>query len=188
MTQVLSPIPHGIRTPLTDEPKRRWNLGKTSRAILASLAGTVLPAEGRDKDTIGYVVRFVDDFVPFMPALMRRGFPLGLLLLQWGTLVTLVALKPFTLLSDRVRERYLHRWAKSPIALFRALAQGVRGLILSAYYEQPKVHRALGYTPKEFLEECRERRAALIDAQGEEDYSTRSMLFEDIGRGGVSSR
>ena len=178
MTEALATLPLSAPESL----RVSWNLGKTSRAIVASLAGTVLPAEGRDKATIRYVVRFVDDFVPFMPALMRRGFPLGLLLLQWGTLATMLALKPFTLLSARAKERYLERWAKSPIALFRALAQGVRGLILSAYYEQPEVHRALGYTPTEFLEECRARRAELIAREGEDDRHTPSMCFEDIGR------
>lgn len=184
MTQVLTAETVRNTVALETATKQRWNLGRTSRAIIASLASTVLPREGRDRATINYVVRFVDDFVPFMPALMRLGFPLGLLLLQWGTFVTMVAAKPFTLVSERVRERYLHRWAESPFALFRALAQGVRGLILSAYYEQPKVYEALGYDPKAYLEECRTRRAALVAAEGEADHHTRSMLFEDIGRGG----
>lgn len=182
MSEVMTIPTLGSHSPFQEEDSHRWNLGRTSRAIVASLAGTVLPKEGRDRETINYVVRFVDDFIPFMPALMRLGFPLGLRLMQWGTLVSLVALKPFTLLSDRVRERYLHRWAESPFALFRALAQGVRGLILSAYYEQPKVHQALGYNPAAFLVECRAKREALVAAEGEGDYHTRSMLFEDIGR------
>lgn len=182
MSEVMTIPSLGNNSPFQDESSRRWNLGKTSRAIVASLAGTVLPKEGRDRETIRYVVRFVDDFIPFMPTLMRLGFPLGLLLMQWGTVVSLIALKPFTLLSDRLRERYLHRWSESPFALFRALAQGIRGLILSAYYEQPKVQLAMGYTPADFLVECRARREALIVAEGDADYHTRSMLFEDIGR------
>lgn len=184
MTQILTAETVRSTVALTALRTDSWNLGRTSRAIIASLAKTVLPTEGRDRATIDYVVRFVDDFVPFMPALMRVGFPWGLLLLQWGTFVTMVAAKPFTLVSARVRESYLHRWAKSPFALFRALAQGVRGLILSAYYEQPKVYEALGYDPKAYLEECRARRAVLVAAEGEGDHHTRSMLFEDIGRGG----
>lgn len=165
--------------------KQRWNLGKTSRAIVASLAGAVLPKEGQDKETIDHVVKHVDGFVPFMPTLMRIGFPIGLLLIQWGTLVTLFALKPFTLLGDRVSQRYLRRWAESPFALFRALAQGVRGLILSAYYAQPDVYRTLGYKPEEYIEQCKAQRALLMKEHGDEDLHTSSMRFEDIQTSGA---
>lgn len=162
--------------------ERDWFLGRTSRRIVAELAETVLPEEGRTRAIIAYIVEYVDSFVPHMPRLFRSLFPLGLLLIQWGSVATLMALKPFTLLGSKVRERYLHRWAESPFAMFRALAQGIRGLILSGYYSLPSVYREIGYEPDAYLKTCRERRAALVAEHGEGDSHTRSMLFEDIGR------
>jgi hypothetical protein len=157
-----------------------YHLGKTSRRIVAEVAEIVLPEEGRTEEIMLRVIRYVDDFVPHLPKMMRTFFPLGLLLIQWGTLLTLSALKPFTLLGSKARDKYLKQWGESPFPLFRALWQGVRGLILSGYYSMPAVYRKIGYTPDEHVARCKAKRAELIEADGGADHHTRSMIFEDI--------
>ena len=142
----------------------------------------MLPEEGRTASVISHVVRHVDSFVTYMPYQMRTLFPLGLLLMQWGTIATLTALKPFTLMRGGRRDAYLSAWASSPFALFRALAGGLRGLILSGYYSMPSVYGAIGYTPDEHLARCMRKREELLALHGDGDHHTRSMLFEDIGR------
>lgn len=157
-----------------------YHLGRTSRRIIAEMAEIVLPEEGRTEEIMRCVVRYVDDFVPHLPRLMRMTFPLGLLLIQWGTLLTLTALKPFTLLGAKARDRYLKQWGDSRFPLLRALLQGVRGLILSGYYAMPAVYHKIGYTPDQHVAECKARRRALMEADDGTDRHTRSMLFEEI--------
>lgn len=157
-----------------------YHLGRTSRRIIGEVAEIVLPEEGRTEETVERVVNYVDRFIPYLPRPMGMLFPLGLLLIQWGTFVTLTAAKPFSLLGAKARDRYLHHWGDSRFPLFRALLQGVRGLILSGYYATPSVYRAIGYTPDKHVARCKAKRIELMAADNGADYHTRSMLFEDI--------
>jgi len=169
--------------PAVSENSQKWNLGWTYRRIIEELADAFLPDEGRTDSNKQHVVRFVDGYMPHLPVLFRKTFPLGLLLLQWGSIVTLTAVRPFTLMGKRVRQRYLHKWAKSRFPLFRALLQGVRGLVMSAYYSLPSVHKEIDYTPQKHVDECIRRRAELLETVGEVDDHTASMMLKNIGRG-----
>lgn len=169
--------------PAVSEGPQQWNLRRTSRRIIEELADAFLPDEGRTESNKQYVVRFVDGYMPHLPVLFRRAFPLGLLLLQWGTIITLTAVRPFTLMSKRVRQRYLHKWSKSRVPLFRALLQGVRGLVMSGYYSLPSVHKEVGYAPKTYIDNCKRRRAELVETVGQIDDHTASMMLKENGRG-----
>ena len=158
-----------------------WNLGYTSRRIIEELADAILPEEGKTEHVKQHVVRFIDSYVPYLPVLFRKSFPLGLLLLQWGTVLTVTAIRPFTLAGTAVRRSYLERWERSRFPLFRGLLQGVRGLILAAYYAIPAVGAQVGYRPIEHLEDCKQRRDELLAKHGEARSHTSSMIFEEIG-------
>ncbi len=174
--------PAAEREAMAAAEQHRWHLGHTSRRIIEEIAEVVLPADGRSRRVIEHCVRYVDGYVPHLPALARTFFPLGLRLIQWGTILTFSAFKPFTLIARAARRnKYLETWSTSRFALFRALMMGVRGLILSGYYAMPVVYRKIGYTPDEHLATCRKQRAALIAATGDRDHHTRAMLFSEIG-------
>lgn len=158
-----------------------WNLGRTYRKIIEELADAILPEEGNNERVKQHVVRFIDNYIPYLPVLFRKTFPLGLLLLQWGTVLTVTVFRPFTLAGTVVRRRYLHRWETSRFPLFRGLIQGVRGLILAAYYEIPAVGAQVGYRPIEHLADCKQRRDELLAKHGDVDDHTASMIFEEIG-------
>ena len=164
-----------------------WSLGRVSRRIVADLADTLLPEAGRNDNVRDDVVRYVDGWVPYMPLFLRKMFPLGLLLLQWGTVLFFFALKPFTLVRHHRRMSYIRFWEKLPIPLFRALVGGIRGLIMSGYYARPDIHEKLGYAPDKHIEECRRLRLQLLAEHGDQEAHTRSMIFENIGAMGVGS-
>ncbi|MBT3218865.1 MAG: hypothetical protein HN348_07215 [Proteobacteria bacterium] len=169
------------------EEQTSWSLGRVSRRIVSDLADTLLPEAGRTELVRNDIVRYVDGWVPHMPMLFRKMFPLGLMLLQWGTVLFFFALKPFTLVRHPRRLRYIRFWETLPIPLFRALLGGIRGLIMSGYYARPDIHEQLGYNPDKHIEECRRQRLQLLALHGVQDNHSRSMIFENIGAMGVGT-
>jgi hypothetical protein len=59
--------------------------------------------------------------------------------------------------------RFLSSLGTSKVQLFRTLLIGMRGAILSAYFDQDEVHRALNYSPRPFITERVELRTKLLE-------------------------
>jgi hypothetical protein len=89
-------------------------------------------------------------------------FRLGLLLLDWLPILTLRSLGKLHSLERRRASMLVARWAKSRIKALRLLVMGARSLVLSVYYDQTVVHRALKYEPVPFMRERIAFRRALL--------------------------
>ena len=73
------------------------NLSEWARKTLRALAEVVLPRSGKlDLDLRDYAVDFIDHYVGFFPTHLRLGFPLGLLLLEFGPILYIRRFKRFS--------------------------------------------------------------------------------------------
>jgi hypothetical protein len=125
---------------------RAQALGPWSRRVVRALAEVVQPTgEGAPALPLEHFVRFVDDYVPHMPRLLRLLFPVGLMLLELGAFVLAPSPLPFSAMSLARRRRYVDGWVHARWRIRRDLIKAVKGLCLLAYYSDPRVGGRLGY-------------------------------------------
>ena len=119
-------------------------LSASHHRVLRALGDTLLPSTGAGDPSGGEVVpEAVEELLSAMtPVDTQR---VGSLL----TLFDLAALprfgRPFSKLDDARRARYVGGWMRSRIALRRIVYRALRGLCMSAYYQDPRAWPALGY-------------------------------------------
>jgi hypothetical protein len=101
-------------------------------------------------------------FMSYMHPTVSRGLALGLVLLDFLPLFTLRASRTLHHLSRAEASVLFGRWAKSRITALRLLAMGLRSLVLSVYFDQEEVHRAMGYAPLPFIQDRIRLRASLV--------------------------
>jgi len=122
------------------------HLSRRCRRIIRALVEVVKPRKpGFDLPVEDEIVDFADLFVGYMPWHLKTAFPLGIYLLEYGTLIFHGTLRPFSRLSLEERERYVKGWVDSKISLRRDFIKGMRALCLPAYYSIPEVMARLGY-------------------------------------------
>jgi len=147
-----APLAKGAATPsatLTLAP-RAHNLGRWSRRIVRALTEVVVPVgPGAPTVPTDQIVDLIDDYVRYMPRLFRLLFPVGLLMLELGAFLLVPSLVPFSLLSPARRARYVDGWVHARWRLRRDLIKGVKGLVLMAWYSDPRVGAFLGYAVEE---------------------------------------
>lgn len=132
---------------------RRRNLGPWSRRVLRALAEVVIPrGDGAPELPIEPLVDFMDDWVGYMPRLLRTVFPVGLMMLELGAFVLAPSLVPFSFMSPARRARYVDGWVHARWSLRRDLIKGVKGLCLFGWYSDPAVARHLGYGVDEHVQ------------------------------------
>jgi hypothetical protein len=100
----------------------------------------------------------------YMHPLAAWGFCLCLGLLDWAPRLLLVSARRLHALGRQRASRLLSEMVGGRFAFLRTLVVAVRGLVLSAYFDQDEVHAAIGYAPLPFLRERVERRKALLAA------------------------
>jgi hypothetical protein len=61
-------------------------------------------------------------------------------------------------MPPRAAKRYFHGWWTSSLYLRRRIAKALKGLLVLGYYEQPAVHRKLGYYPEQWISRTAQRR------------------------------
>jgi hypothetical protein len=131
----------------------RRNLGRWSRRTLRGVTEVVLPrAPGAPELAPATVVDFIDAWVFYMPRLFRLLFPVGLMLLELGAFVLGPSLVPFSFMSSAARARYVGKWIHGGSRLRRDLIKGIKGLVLLAYYSDPRVADHLGYRVEEHVQ------------------------------------
>jgi hypothetical protein len=86
--------------------------------------------------------------------------------LDWLPILTLRSRGRLHCLAPQRASAFISRWAKSRFKALRLLVMGVRSLVLSVYFDQTAVHRALKYEPVPFMRErIAFRRALLMPAR-----------------------
>ena len=129
-----------------ETPWQAQALGPWSRRVVRALAEVVQPSgEGAPALPLETFVRFVDDYVPHLPRLLRLLFPVGLMLLELGAFVMGPSLVPFSVMSLAQRRKYVDGWVHARWRIRRDLIKAVKGLCLLAYYSDPRVGGRLGY-------------------------------------------
>jgi hypothetical protein len=124
----------------------KHNLPGWALKILRALTEVVMPrGETFDMDLTDHVLEFIDRYVGFFPIHLKIGFPLGLLLLEFGPLIFMRRFKRFSKMSLDEREEYVKGWIDSKMALRRDLLKGVKGLVMVAFYSHPKAMEHIGY-------------------------------------------
>lgn len=156
--------------PLSRHPDDGWKLaepyplGAAKRRSLRALIVTLCPAAPApcSPELFDRVELHVRHFLRYMHPLAAFGFGLCLLLLDWAPRFLFVSVKRLHALSRARASRLLSDMVSGRFAFLRTLVVAVRGLVLSAYFDQDEVHQAIGYAPLPFLRERVERRRLLL--------------------------
>lgn len=138
-------------------------LGRRSAAVLRKALETVRPrGSGFDHDNDGVVLDAMLSFLPYLPTPTRLAFPLGLVWLEYGPILSGFGRIRFTRMKGDEAERYLRVWetSKGPRA---ALFQGVRALALIAFYQQADVLESMEVRWQRRADEQVARRARILD-------------------------
>jgi hypothetical protein len=93
---------------------------------------------------------------------VARGLAIGLSLLDWLPILSLASALRLHRLDGAKARTLLARWARSPFRLLRLFVVGVRGMVLSVYFDQSEVHAAMRYAPVEHIESRLAMRARLL--------------------------
>lgn len=140
------------------------NLSNGSAAILRAVVAAIRPrGHGFDQPIDEDVLAEIDRTLPFFPAPLRLGLPLGLRLLEWGPCVFAGRFTRMSRMSSLEAQRYIRGWIESRLAPRRVLGLGLRALVYLAFYQHPAVLAAMEVHWDERLEEAVRLRAETID-------------------------
>lgn len=133
-------------------PERRRRppvrLGEGARRALRAVAEVVAPSRPLGFDPGERVVAFVESYLPYLPPLLARGFPLGLALVEWGPIV-----RRASSLAPAARRRYYEALGRSRFGFVREIWAAVRGLAACAIYGQPETRALMGYDHQPWIDE-----------------------------------
>jgi len=143
---------------------RPYPLGTRARRTLRALIVTLCPSAPAPSspELFDRVELHVRHFMSYMHPLAARGFWLCLMLLDWAPRLLFVSVKRLHALGRKRTSELLGEMVHGRFSFLRTLVVAVRGLVLSAYFDQEEVHRAIGYRPVPFLTERRDRRRLLL--------------------------
>lgn len=145
-----------------------YPLGPRARIALRGVIWALCPGgtAPRSPEVMHDVELGTRRFLRYMHPTVARALRFGLLLLDWLPVLTLRSRGRLHRLAPDKASAFIARWAKSRIKALRLLVMGVRSLVLSVYFDQTAVHRALKYEPVPFMRErIAFRRALLMPAR-----------------------
>lgn len=129
------------------------SLPSGARRTLRTLIEVVKPRKpGFDLPAEDFMLDFLDNFYSYFPFHLKLGFPIGLMLLEYGTFIFHGSARTFSGLSAESREKYVQGWINSRLGVRRDLIKGVKGVCLTAYYSHPEVMKHIGYDLEAHLE------------------------------------
>jgi hypothetical protein len=157
--------------PLDRHPKDGWRLadpyplGPRARTVFIALIDAICPSlpalastDLRERVEVG-----ARTLLRYMHPVVARGLWFGLFILDWLPLLTFGSAGRLHQLKPEVRSKFVARYAKSRFKALRLLVTGVRSLVLSVYFDQSDVHRAMRYAPTEFMRERMALRRSLLE-------------------------
>jgi len=122
------------------------NFSRGTERIIKALIETLKPRKpGFDPPAEEQMLKVADDFIGALPSHMKILFPLGLRLLEYGTLIFVPSPIPFSRMSLESRDKYIKGWIESKISLRRDLIKGMKAIAMTGYYAHPEVMKHIGY-------------------------------------------
>jgi len=135
-------------------------------ALHAVIRAIVPPAPApQPADIVERVELYVRRFMSYMHPLAAFGLMLAFVFMDWAPRLLLRSRHRLQGLGRSEGARVLEALVQSRLAVFRSAVIAARGAILSAYFDQPEVHDALGYAPVPFMRERIARRGQLLELQ-----------------------
>ena len=144
--------------PLARHPDDGWLLAdpypmsesvrRALRAVIHAICPP--PPAPQSPELFDNIELYVRRFMRYMHPLAARGLWLTFLLLDFLPLLLLKG-RRLQKLGREPAARFLTWLSHSKLGLVRLLCTGVRGAILSGYFDQDEVHKVLGYTPVPFI-------------------------------------
>ena len=142
-----------------------YPLGPRALRVLTCLIDTLCPTgtAPRSAELDQRVLGGARTLLSYMHPTVSRGLALGLVVLDFLPLFTLRASRTLHRLTRKDASRLFSEWAASRFTALRLLATGVRSLVLSVYFDQDEVHRAMGYAPVPFIHDRIRLRTQLVN-------------------------
>lgn len=112
--------------------------------------------EARVRLQVGRMLRYMNPLVAF-------GFCIAVWLLDWSPLWRFESIHRVQSLEPARAADILGRLGFSRVPLVRLLVLGVRGMILSVYFDQDEVHAAMDYAPAPFIAQRIQLRARILE-------------------------
>ncbi|HEX7671725.1 MAG TPA: hypothetical protein VF395_19160 [Polyangiaceae bacterium] len=143
-----------------------YPLGPRALRVLRLLVDTLCPSAAsrapRSPELDERVFLGARRFLSYMHPTVSRGLAFGLVLLDFLPVLTLRARHTLHGSSRSEVTRLFSEWVTSRFTALRLLATGLRSLVLSVYFDQEEVHRALHYAPVPFMKDRILFRAKLL--------------------------
>ncbi len=140
------------------------NLLRAFRALVTALCPPAEEGAPTSPGLLDAVVLQIRSGLPYMHPLTARGVVLIVVLLDWSPLWRFRGLRRLHRVPSDVAAQQLDTLAGS--RLFGKLVVAARAAVLTAYFDQPEVHAAIGYTPVAFMKTriaARDRLRAGVD-------------------------
>jgi hypothetical protein len=151
----------------------------TARAVLRSLVPVICPPEAIELGDA--IVEHMALTLAASPAVLRRGFAIGLVAYDLGALPR-HGRRARSLRGERA-ERYYARWERGPTTLHKQIARGINQLMSLSCYEQPQMMERLGYRPGPWIAQVTERRLTMY--RDDVERQAAQILAPDPLRPGV---
>ena len=173
-------------TAVTRHPHDGWKsadpypMGSWAREAFRAIIRAVCPPPPAPQlpDVVDRIEMHVRRLMRYMHPLAARALWLAIFILDWAPRLAFFSRHRLQGLTAEEGGMFLAKLGASRLHLLRTLLTGIRGAILSAYFDQDEVHRALGYAPLPFIEGRRELRAQLLGhgARKRPAWSCRSRI------------
>jgi hypothetical protein len=153
-----------------------------TRRALRGLIRALCPPEPALPDLEERIELHVRRMLRYMVPIVALGFVLAVHVVDWAPIWRFAAGRRIQNLDRDRAEHVLSDLGESQSGVVRAMILGVRGLVLSTYFDQDEVHRAMGWEPLPFLvrrSELRQRILAGERATAADRLGTRTL--EDEG-------
>ena len=110
----------------------------------------------------------VQRMLRYMKPIVAFGFCISVVVLDWSPIWRLASFRRVQSMDRARGAALLEELGSSKAPGMRLLVLGVRGLILSVYFDQEEVHRAMDYAPRPFIEQRIQLRRRLLRGASEQ--------------------
>lgn len=135
---------------------------ESTRRALRGLIRALCPPEPVLPNLEERIELHVRRMLRYMVPVVAFGFVLAVHVVDWAPLWRFAAARRIQHLGRDRAEHVLTEMGESLSSVVRAMILGVRGLVLSTYFDQDEVHVAMGWEPLPFLVERGELRQRIL--------------------------